>query len=119
MQVTEQDLSEHVRERLEKEHQEKERLKKEKADAHLYTIIRVARDEDLKAQIGDTLYYDLVDHEKVTLSARSATHTCLPAYILCDSSSTCRPGPKQLQSKQQRHRGNRRYRHVDKFGDKS
>ncbi|KAF7815408.1 ubiquitin carboxyl-terminal hydrolase 12-like isoform X1 [Senna tora] len=45
-----------------------ERLKKEqeaKEEAHLYTIIKVARDEDLVQQIGKDMYFDLVDHDKV------------------------------------------------------
>ncbi|KAL5568701.1 hypothetical protein UlMin_025276, partial [Ulmus minor] len=33
--------------------------------AHLYTIIKVARDEDLLEQIGKNIYLDLVDHDKV------------------------------------------------------
>ncbi|KAG2629395.1 hypothetical protein PVAP13_3KG431800 [Panicum virgatum] len=51
--------------RLKKEQEEKEHKKKEKAEAHLYTIIKIARDEDLKDQIGKNIYFDLVDHEKV------------------------------------------------------
>ncbi|KAF7057593.1 hypothetical protein CFC21_064829 [Triticum aestivum] len=63
--VDEKDIAEHLRIRLKKEQQEKEHKKKEKAEAHLYTIIKVARDEDLKEQIGKNIYFDLVDHEKV------------------------------------------------------
>ncbi|KAL5568695.1 hypothetical protein UlMin_025270, partial [Ulmus minor] len=33
--------------------------------AHLYTIIKVARDEDLLEQIGKNIFLDLVDHDKV------------------------------------------------------
>ncbi|VAI05570.1 unnamed protein product [Triticum turgidum subsp. durum] len=51
--------------RLKKEQEEKEHKKKEKAEAHLYTIIKIARDEDLKEQTGKDIYFDLVDHEKV------------------------------------------------------
>ncbi|XVF19575.1 hypothetical protein REPUB_Repub11eG0122900 [Reevesia pubescens] len=51
-------------ERLKKE-LEKELKKKEKAEAHLYTIIKVARDDDLAEQIGKDIYFDLVDHDKV------------------------------------------------------
>ncbi|KAL6005120.1 CSN-associated deubiquitinating enzyme Ubp12 [Asimina triloba] len=51
--------------RLKKEQEEKEHKKKEKAEAHLYTIIKVARDEDLAEQIGREIYFDLVDHDKV------------------------------------------------------
>ncbi|XP_071724794.1 ubiquitin C-terminal hydrolase 12-like isoform X2 [Rutidosis leptorrhynchoides] len=63
--VDEKDIAEHLRERLKKEQEEKEHKKKEKAEAHLYTIIKVARDEDLANQIGKDVYFDLVDHDKV------------------------------------------------------
>ncbi|XP_059435346.1 ubiquitin C-terminal hydrolase 12-like isoform X2 [Corylus avellana] len=63
--VDEKDIAEHLRIRLKKEQEEKEQKRKEKAEAHLYTIIKVARNEDLLEQIGKDLYFDLVDHEKV------------------------------------------------------
>ncbi|KAK7316579.1 hypothetical protein RJT34_00144 [Clitoria ternatea] len=63
--VDEKDIAAHLRERLKKEQEEKEHKKKEKAEAHLYTIIKVARDEDLAEQIGKDIYFDLVDHDKV------------------------------------------------------
>ncbi|XP_062188421.1 ubiquitin C-terminal hydrolase 13-like isoform X2 [Phragmites australis] len=63
--VDEKDIAEHLRIRLEKDREEKERRKKEKAEAHLYTIIKVARDDDLNGQIGKDIYFDLVDHDKV------------------------------------------------------
>ncbi|KAK8918564.1 Ubiquitin carboxyl-terminal hydrolase 13 [Platanthera zijinensis] len=63
--VDEKDIAEHLRIRLKKEQEEKERKKKEKAEAHLYTIIKVARDEDLVQQTGKDIYFDLVDHDKV------------------------------------------------------
>ncbi|KAM7256047.1 hypothetical protein ACFE04_011788 [Oxalis oulophora] len=63
--VDEKDIAQHLRERLKKEQEEKEHKKKEKAEAHLYTIIKVARDEDLANQIGKDVYFDLVDHDKV------------------------------------------------------
>ncbi|KAH0756501.1 hypothetical protein KY290_026771 [Solanum tuberosum] len=37
----------------------------QKAEACLYTMIKVARDEDLAEQIGKEIYFDLVDHDKV------------------------------------------------------
>ncbi|OAY52179.1 ubiquitin C-terminal hydrolase 13 isoform X3 [Manihot esculenta] len=64
--VDEKDIAEHLKERLKKEQEEKEHKKKEKAEAHLYTIIKVARDEDLAKQIGKDIYFDLVDHDKVS-----------------------------------------------------
>ncbi|KAF9592304.1 hypothetical protein IFM89_013530 [Coptis chinensis] len=63
--VDEKDIAEHLRLRLKKEQEEKEHKKKEKAEAHLYTIIKVARNEDLSEQIGRDIYFDLVDHDKV------------------------------------------------------
>ncbi|XP_042511247.1 ubiquitin C-terminal hydrolase 12 isoform X11 [Macadamia integrifolia] len=63
--VDEKDIAEHLRIRLKKEQEEKEHKKKEKAEAHLYTIIKVARNEDLVEQIGRDIYFDLVDHDKV------------------------------------------------------
>ncbi|KAE9447957.1 hypothetical protein C3L33_20146, partial [Rhododendron williamsianum] len=35
------------------------------AKAHLYTTVKVARDEDLMEQIGRDIYFELVDHNKV------------------------------------------------------
>ncbi|KAK2634511.1 hypothetical protein Ddye_029303 [Dipteronia dyeriana] len=63
--VDEKDIAEHLRLRLNKEQEEKEQKRKEKAEAHLYTVIKVARNEDLLEQIGKDIYFDLVDHEKV------------------------------------------------------
>ncbi|KAL0912228.1 hypothetical protein M5K25_018190 [Dendrobium thyrsiflorum] len=63
--VDEKDIAEHLRIRLKKEKEVKEHKKKEKSEAHLYTIIKVARDEDLTQHIGRDIYFDLVDHEKV------------------------------------------------------
>uniref|UniRef100_A0A7N0V5G9 ubiquitinyl hydrolase 1 n=1 Tax=Kalanchoe fedtschenkoi TaxID=63787 RepID=A0A7N0V5G9_KALFE len=63
--VDEKDIAEHLRIRLKREQEEKEDKKKYKAQAHLYTIMKVARDEDLSEQIGKDIYFDLVDHEKV------------------------------------------------------
>uniref|UniRef100_A0A2P2MFR1 ubiquitinyl hydrolase 1 n=1 Tax=Rhizophora mucronata TaxID=61149 RepID=A0A2P2MFR1_RHIMU len=64
--VDEKDIAEHLRMRLKKEQEEKEDKRRYKAQAHLYTIIKVARDEDLKEQIGRDIYFDLVDHDKVS-----------------------------------------------------
>ncbi|KAH1189847.1 Ubiquitin carboxyl-terminal hydrolase 13 [Glycine max] len=51
--------------RLKKEQDEKELKRKEKAEAHLYTTIKVACDEDLREQIGNNILFDLVDYDKV------------------------------------------------------
>ena len=48
------------------EQEDKERRKREKAEAHLYSLVRVATDADLREQIGTTRFFDLVDHDKVS-----------------------------------------------------
>ncbi|CAH1441856.1 unnamed protein product [Lactuca virosa] len=63
--VDEKDIAEHLRIRLKKEQEEKEDKRRYKAQAHLYTIIKVAREGDLLEQMGKDIYFDLVDHEKV------------------------------------------------------
>ncbi|XP_022747706.1 ubiquitin carboxyl-terminal hydrolase 12-like isoform X3 [Durio zibethinus] len=63
--VDEKDIAEHLRIRLKKEQEEKEDKRRYKAQAHLYTIIKVASDEDVLEQIGKDIYFDLVDHDKV------------------------------------------------------
>ena len=50
---------------LQVEQDEKERRKKEKAEAHLYTLVRISTDADLRGQIGSSRFFDLVDHDKV------------------------------------------------------
>ncbi|KFM24284.1 Ubiquitin carboxyl-terminal hydrolase 12, partial [Auxenochlorella protothecoides] len=45
------------------EQDEKERRRKEKAEAHLYTLVRVSTDADMASQIGRERWFDLVDHE--------------------------------------------------------
>ena len=44
--------------------EEKERKEKEKAEEHLYTVIKLATAEDLVEQIGSEVLFDLVDHDK-------------------------------------------------------
>ncbi|WVY93300.1 hypothetical protein V8G54_032388 [Vigna mungo] len=80
--VDEKDIAAHLRERLKKEQEEKEHKKKEKAEAHLYTIIKVAHDEDLKRQIGKDIYFDLVDHDKVR-SFRVQKQTTFNLFKVC------------------------------------
>ncbi|GAA0141978.1 cysteine protease [Lithospermum erythrorhizon] len=63
--VDENDVAEHLRIRLKKEQEEKDRKRQEKAEAHLYTVVKVARDDDLVEQIGRDIFFDLVDHDKV------------------------------------------------------
>jgi hypothetical protein len=75
--VSIEDIAEHVRDRLQKEHEEKERKRMEKLEAHLFTFFRIATDKDLSEQIGTDRYFDLVDHDKVSFINR------LPAFWRC------------------------------------
>ncbi|GLT88380.1 hypothetical protein SLE2022_064070 [Rubroshorea leprosula] len=77
--VDEKDIAEHLRIRLKKEQEEKEDKRRYKAQAHLFTIIKVARDEDLAEQIGKDIYFDLVDHDKVR-SFRVQKQTAFQAF---------------------------------------
>ncbi|KAL5702533.1 ubiquitinyl hydrolase 1 [Ranunculus cassubicifolius] len=63
--VDENDIADDLRMRLKLEKEEKEKKKKEIAEAHLYTTIKVARDEDFVKQIGRDKFSELVDHDKV------------------------------------------------------
>ncbi|WJX28511.1 ubiquitinyl hydrolase 1 [Trifolium repens] len=54
-----------VEERLKKELRGNKHRNKEKEETHLYTVIKVVRDEDIAAQIGKDIYFDLVDYDKV------------------------------------------------------
>jgi len=62
--VTADDVAKHLRHALELEQEEKARKKKERMEAHLYTVVRVASAPDLATQIGTDRFFDLVDHEK-------------------------------------------------------
>lgn len=68
--VTEDDISEHIRARLRAEEEAKERQWKEKAEAHLYTTVSVATDRALKRQIGSSVFFDLVDFNDVDVSLK-------------------------------------------------
>ncbi|KAL3620230.1 ubiquitin carboxyl-terminal hydrolase 13 [Castilleja foliolosa] len=57
-QVDEKDIAKHLMERLQREQEEK-------AEAHLYTVVKVACDEDFARQIGKNIFSDLVDYDKV------------------------------------------------------
>ncbi|KAL5221469.1 hypothetical protein ABZP36_026182 [Zizania latifolia] len=63
--LDEKDIPEHLKIRLRKENEEKEYKKKEKAEAHMYTAIKVAQDSDFAEQIGKHIYFDLVDFDKI------------------------------------------------------
>mmetsp|Transcript_31351 Transcript_31351/g.95869 ORF Transcript_31351/g.95869 Transcript_31351/m.95869 type:complete len:1166 (-) Transcript_31351:845-4342(-) len=63
--VSAEDISQHLRRTLEKEQEEKARKKKERLEAHLYTVARVATANDLQNEIGTDRFFDLVTHDKV------------------------------------------------------
>ena len=63
--ATDQDLSAHLRRTLEKEQEEKARRKKERAEAHLYTVARVAQPADIAAEVGESRFFDLVEQSSV------------------------------------------------------
>lgn len=72
-----EDIAEHLRRTLEKEHEEKARKKQERLEAHLYTVARVALPTDLAAEIGVERFFDLVSHDKVASLRIKKEHTLL------------------------------------------
>jgi ubiquitin carboxyl-terminal hydrolase 7 len=70
--VGEKDLAPELLARFKHETEEKERKRKDKAEAHLNTMVKIARDEDLASQIGQDIFFDLVDHDKVPNFAPSS-----------------------------------------------
>lgn len=75
--VTSEDVAAHLRHTLEMEQAEKQRKKKERLEAHLYTVVRVATRDDLRKQIGDERFFDLVDHESCACIRIKKEHTLL------------------------------------------
>jgi len=65
VEVTADDVAAHLRSQLDKEQEEKARKKKERLEAHLYTIVRLATHKELVAEIGADRFFDLVTHDKV------------------------------------------------------
>ncbi|EFJ18164.1 hypothetical protein SELMODRAFT_113245, partial [Selaginella moellendorffii] len=64
--VDEIDIAEHLRVRLKREYDDKEKKRKEKSEAHLYTVIKVVtREDDISEQIGRDIFFDLVDHDRI------------------------------------------------------
>ena len=51
-------------------------------EAHLYTIIRVARDQDFKTQIGTNQFFDLVDSDKVLLYILNVSRWVCASFIV-------------------------------------
>ena len=65
VEVTADDVAAHLRSQLDKEQEEKARKKKERLEAHLYTVVRLATHKELVAEIGADRFFDLVTHDKV------------------------------------------------------
>uniref|UniRef100_A0A0D9V695 ubiquitinyl hydrolase 1 n=1 Tax=Leersia perrieri TaxID=77586 RepID=A0A0D9V695_9ORYZ len=63
--LDENDIPEHLKTRLRKENEEREYKKKEKAEAHMFAALKVARDSDFAEQIGKHIYFDLVDYDNI------------------------------------------------------
>jgi len=75
--VTADDIAVHLRHTLELEQAEKARKKKERLEAHLYTVVHVAAASNLREQIGSDRFFDLVNHEKVSSLRIKKEHTVL------------------------------------------
>ncbi|KAG8470588.1 hypothetical protein KFE25_009009 [Diacronema lutheri] len=61
--VTDADIVPHLRAQLQRELLDKQRKRKERNEAHLYTLVKVATNSDLAKQISDGRWFDLLDHE--------------------------------------------------------
>ena len=75
--VTADDIAVHLRHTLELEQAEKARKKKERLEAHLYTVVHLATANDLTAQIGSDRFFDLVNHDNVRSLRIKKEHTLL------------------------------------------
>jgi len=75
--VRDDDIAEHLRRRLGKEAEEKERKRKEKADAHMYTVVQIAEDADIARHVGPphNQVFDLVKHDVVPTQFRLLHNT--------------------------------------------
>eukprot|EP00210_Caulerpa_lentillifera_P006772 g6471.t1 len=60
-----EDISEPIRKRLEAEQLEKERRQKEKKEAHLYVVIKLACEKHFAEQLGESYYFDLANFDAV------------------------------------------------------
>ena len=47
-----------------RQEEERGRKAREEKDKHLYTVIKAARAQDLQEQIGNALFWDMVDFEQ-------------------------------------------------------
>ena len=66
--VTKQDIAQHLHERVKRAAEEKARIKREREEAHLYSLVRFSRVDDMIAQVGrpNSILFDLLDSSKVT-----------------------------------------------------
>ena len=63
-----EEISEGLRKRFEAEQRDKEARQKMKVEAHMYCTVKLAMDEDMKAQVGSEsggLFFELVDHDQL------------------------------------------------------
>lgn len=65
---------------MQREQAEKLQQAREEKEKHLYTVIKAARDQDMQDQIGSSLFWDLVDFDKVRHSLPS--HEISPRCLL-------------------------------------
>ena len=60
---------------MQRQEEERGRKAREEKDKHLYTVIKAARASELHDQIGNTLFWDIVDFEQARASLAS-TASC-------------------------------------------
>ena len=94
--VTPGDIQEHVRARLEAEQRDKEAKRKEKLEAHLYTLVKLVRDADIADQIGAHRWFDLASPEKVHLMPEPMFP--LGSHHIQDLQATLQPGAKRCEA---------------------
>ena len=61
--VDKMDVDERVRAHLDREAAEKQKRRREKQEAHLFTTVRLATENTLKAQVGRASCFDLINFE--------------------------------------------------------
>ncbi|KAG2490856.1 hypothetical protein HYH03_010774 [Edaphochlamys debaryana] len=63
--VGKEDIVKHLRDRLEREQADKESRQRDKAEAHLYCLLKLVTDEQFKEQVGSSSSFDLCDLERL------------------------------------------------------
>lgn len=63
--VGEESLAEDLRERFRRELEQKEAAARAKAEAHLYTTVRLMTEQDIRRQVGVSTHFDLADWRHV------------------------------------------------------